>query len=142
MSTTQTTWKGLTQGKGVIEDTTLSIPIAIPEVFGGNGNGANPKDLLKASAVSCYVMTLAIMLQSRKIPVDDIRVTSEIFGDKPANLHISHSVELSLAPEATPEQVQSAQTLITAADSACMIGNLLKAGGAQVSVSGNAVQAQ
>lgn len=66
----------------------------------------------------------------------------KISGDKPTNLHISHVVELSLAADATPEQVQSAQVLISAADAACMIGNLLKAGGAQVSVSGRAVQAQ
>lgn len=142
MSTTTTRWKGLTQGQGTIEDASLNLAIAIPEAFGGKGNGANPKDLLKASAVSCYVMTLAIMLQSRKIPAEEIGVTSEISGDKPTNLHISHVVELSLAADATPEQVQSAQALISAADAACMIGNLLKAGGAQVSVSGRAVQAQ
>lgn len=137
MSTMQTTWKGLKQGEGDIRGHNVDIPIAIPQAFGGTGNGANPKDLLKASAASCLVMTLAIMLESRGIRAEDINVTTEITGDTPQNMHISHAVVVSMPAETTPEQEDKARHLISAADMACMIGNLLKAAGVQVSLSGD-----
>lgn len=137
MSKIQTTWKGLKQGEGYIRGSNFDIPIAIPEAFGGTGSGANPKDMLKASAASCLVMTLAIMLESRGIKAEDIKVTTEITGDKPQNIHISHAVIVSLPAETTPEQEDKARHLISAADMACMIGNLLKTAGVQISVTGD-----
>lgn len=137
MSTMQTTWQGLKQGEGDIRGHNFDIPIAVPEAFGGTGSGANPKDLLKASAASCLVMTLAIMLESRGIRAEDINVTTDITGDNPQNLHISHAVVVSMPVETTPEQEDKARYLISAADMACMIGNLLKAAGVQVTVTGD-----
>ncbi len=137
MNTIKTTWKGLKQGQGNISGSNFNIPIAIPESFGGTGSGANPKDMLKASAASCLVMTLAIMLESRNIRADNINVSTDITGDKPQNLHISHSVAVSLPAGTTPEQEDKARHMIFAADQACMIGNLLKAAGVQVTVSGD-----
>lgn len=136
MSTLKTTWKGLKQGQGNIRGSHLDVPIAIPEAFGGAGCGANPKDMLKASTASCLVMTLAIMLESRNIGADDINVSTDITGETPRNLHISHSVVVSLPAGTTAEQEDKARKLIPAADLACMIGNLLRAAGVQISVSG------
>ncbi|MBE3175357.1 hypothetical protein IM282_15370 [Enterobacter cloacae complex sp. P29RS] len=50
MNKLKTTWKGFRLGHGSVEGNGFEIPIAIPEVFGGVGTGANPKDMLKASA--------------------------------------------------------------------------------------------
>ncbi|MBE3175356.1 OsmC family protein [Enterobacter cloacae complex sp. P29RS] len=82
-------------------------------------------------------MTLAITLESRSIKANDIYVTTEITGDKPQDLHIAHSVVVSLPEETTPELKDKVRQLITATDIACMIGNLLKAAGVRVSVSGD-----
>ncbi|EPT7056173.1 OsmC family protein [Cronobacter sakazakii] len=137
MSTLNTTWKGLKHGQGHIEGGAFSIPIAIPERFGGIGGGANPKDMLKGSAASCLVMTLAIMLESRNVKTEDIHISTVLTGDTPQNLLVAHSVTVSLPEGTNQEQADKAMRLINAADDACMIGNLLKAAGVKVTVSGD-----
>lgn len=137
MSSLETTWKGLKQGNGQIRGSNFGIPVAMPESYGGTGDGANPKDLLTASAVSCYVMTLAGLLQSHSILVDNISVTTEMTGDKPQNLHILHTVDILLSEGSTVADEQSTGKLIHTADDVCMIGNLLKTSGVKISVSGS-----
>ncbi|MBM6606806.1 OsmC family protein [Enterobacteriaceae bacterium RIT814] len=137
MSTLETSWTGLKQGKGNIEGNSFDFPIAIPESFGGTGHGADPKDLLKASAAACLIMTLAILLESRSIKADDIHIISELTGTKPAELHIAHSVQISLTPDTTTDQQENARHLIFSAEKSCMIGNLLKAAGVKITVSGD-----
>ncbi|UBX47724.1 OsmC family protein [Providencia alcalifaciens] len=99
----------------------------------------NPKQLLAASAASCYLMTLAAMLQGNKIPATSISLRSELAGTQKSNLKIKHMVDIALSEDATPEQLSSAQTLIVGADKSCMIGNLLKDAGVQITVTGNAL---
>ncbi|EGL2796187.1 osmotically inducible protein OsmC [Salmonella enterica] len=137
MTTLQMKWNGLTKGSGTIEAGKMNVAVAIPEHFGGTGEGANPKELLAASAASCYLMTLAAMLQGHKIPATGITMSTELTGDKPSNMHIVHTVQVLLKDDAQPEDQQGAQDLIHNADRSCMIGNLLKETGVKITIEGN-----
>ena len=136
MTTLQMNWNGLTKGSGTIKADKMQLPVAIPEHFGGTGEGANPKELLAASAASCYLMTLAAMLQGHKIPASGIDMTTELTGDKPSNMHILHKVQVKLQKDTRPDLQQSAQELIHNADKSCMIGNLIKQSGVQITIEG------
>lgn len=138
MTTLQMNWSGSTKGSGTIEADKMKLPIAIPEHFGGTGEGANPKELLAASAASCYLMTLVAMLQGHKIPATGVTMTTELSGDKPANMHIVHTVQLELQEGVQPEQKQEAQSLIEKADKSCMIGNLIKESGVKITITSKA----
>ncbi|AOR65727.1 hypothetical protein KU73_00295 [Pectobacterium wasabiae] len=139
MTTLTLDWTGLTQGSGIIESEEMKLPVAIPQHFGGTGKGANPKDLLLASAASCYLMTLAAMLQGHNIPASGITLRSELTGTQKANMKIVHNVEIALNEETTQAQLKNAQALVEDADKSCMIGNLLKDAGVHIAVSGDAV---
>ncbi|HFP9448086.1 TPA: OsmC family protein [Raoultella ornithinolytica] len=139
MTTLKLDWTGLTQGAGIIESEEMKLPVAIPEHFGGTGKGANPKQLLTSSAASCYLMTLAAMLQGHKIPASGISLHSELTGTQKSNMKIEHVVEVTLSGDATQPQLVGAQALIKDADKSCMIGNLLKDAGVEITISGNIV---
>lgn len=140
-TTLTTTWDGATKGKGRIESSTMDLSIAMPESFGGTGAGANPKDLLLASAVSCYVMTFTAMQEARKLDVADITVDSILSDIPKQGMQIVHEVRVVLSAQATQDNERTAEALIAAADKACMVGNLLKAAGVQISVFGVIVPA-
>jgi peroxiredoxin-like protein len=135
-TTLTTTWEGLTQGKGRMASDTMDLPIAIPQSYGGTGAGSHPKELLMASAAACYVMTLAAMLGARKLPLSGVTVNSELSDIPKQGMQIVHEVRIELTAEAAPENVESSEPLIAAADKSCMVGNLLKTAGVQISVSG------
>jgi len=134
MTTLQMNWSGAIKGTGTIEADKIKLPIAIPEHFGGTGEGANPKELLAASAASCYLMTLVAMLQGHKVPAKGVVITTELSGDKPTNMHIVHTVQLEFHEETQPEQKQNAQSLLEKADKSCMIGNLIKESGVKITI--------
>lgn len=136
MTTLQMNWKGLTKGSGTIEAEKMTLPVAIPAHFGGTGEGANPKELLAASAASCYLMTLAAMLQGHKIPASGITMTTELTGDKPVNMHILHRVQIRVQDAVPADLNQRIQALIHHADTSCMIGNLIKQSGVQITIEG------
>ncbi|OWQ78017.1 OsmC family protein [Stenotrophomonas maltophilia] len=129
-----TTWVGFVKGKGELESPGLQAPIAIPEHFGGTGKGANPKQLLMAAAASCYVMTFVAMAQARSIDATRISLSSDLSTRADKGLHLEHQVTVKLAPDATEEDRKAVDALISSADKACMVGNLLKAGGMTIEV--------
>ncbi|MDH4865425.1 OsmC family protein [Alcaligenes nematophilus] len=121
---------------------TMDLPIAIPTSYGGTGAGSHPKELLMASATACYVMTLAGLIAARKLPLINITVNSVLSDIPKQSMRITHEVFIELPGEATQEQLNASQALIDAADKACMVGNLLKTAGVQLSVSGSVANLQ
>ncbi|HDR9224209.1 TPA: OsmC family protein [Burkholderia vietnamiensis] len=135
-TTLTTTWEGLTHGNGRIKSSTMDLTIAIPQTYGGTGEGSHPKELLMASAASCYVMTFAGMPDARKLPLAGMTVYSALSDMHKQGMYIVHDVRIVLSADAAQDRVQAAEALIAAADKACMVGNLLKTAGVQISVSG------
>lgn len=129
-------WNGALQGSGQVEGAALDAPIAIPASFAGSGAGTDPNSLLVSAAASCYAMTLIGMLDAKKLPVAGLEVQCKADESKEAGVGIDYDVRLSLAAGATPEQRDAAHALISAADKACAIGNVLRKAGYRIEAQG------
>jgi peroxiredoxin-like protein len=129
-------WEGGMTGKGTLKaDDGLHTDVAIPEALGGSGDGTNPKELLVASAASCFTLTLTSLLNNRKLPVADYTVSTEhvTAGD---DTKIKHHPKIVLSAGATDDQVQAAHKAMEGADRACAVGNLLKKAGITIEYEG------
>lgn len=134
-TTVNVNWKDGTTGHGELTSTYLDTNISIPKTSGGSGNGANPKELLVSSATSCYVATLVYMLESRKLPIETLEMKTEATAEKEA-IKIEHFPIITLAKEATEEQIETTKRALAGADKGCTIGNLLKTAGVAITVEG------
>ncbi|HBN9481692.1 TPA: OsmC family protein [Pseudomonas aeruginosa] len=132
----KTTWKGKMSGSGRLTSPALEVKIAIPTDLKGSGDGTHPKELLSASAVSCYVMTLAAMMDMRKLPAADIIVETALAVTHDACISIAHNVNVTFSESASVDDIQRTEALVESADAACLIGNFLRQGGVEISVKG------
>lgn len=128
-------WHGGTTGNGTIKAEYLDSKIAIPTSLGGSGDGTDPKELLVSSAATCYITTLAYMLETRKLPAVELTMNSEAtIADN--GFKITHDPQIVLSADATENQIQSAQRAIDGADKGCEVGNLLKKAGVVIEAKG------
>ncbi|MGD8190895.1 OsmC family protein [Brevibacillus ginsengisoli] len=70
-------WQGGRLSTGAIKGEGLQASISVPAELGGPGQGTNPEELLISSAMTCYTITLAAILEKRKIPFQSLTVRSE-----------------------------------------------------------------
>lgn len=131
-----TVWYRNTKGDGRIKANELKSNIAIPESLGGSGQGTNPKELLISSATACYIMTLVFMLQTKKLPVAGLIMSTEAINSKEEGFKITHHPQIVLSDDGTEDQVQSAYETMMAADQRCEVGNMLKKADVQIQVEG------
>ena len=82
MAHLKTVWNGSTKGSGTITADKMDTQIAIPTVSGGSGDGANPTELLAASAASCYAMTLIALTAARSLPVLSLSMATDAVNSK------------------------------------------------------------
>ncbi|AZV50814.1 OsmC family protein [Bacillus halotolerans] len=128
-------WKGGVEGNGIIKSQYIDTPIAIGTEYGGNGEGASPKEILVSSVQACYVATLVSMVESRKLPVVSIEVDSEMVASD-SSFDIIHYPRVVLSADATEKEVQSMERVSEAADRACIVGNMVKKAGVEIEVKG------
>jgi lipoyl-dependent peroxiredoxin len=129
-------WNGNTKGNGIIKGDYLKTNVAIPQSSGGSGEGTDPKELLVASAASCYKLTLVAMLEARKLPVEGLTMETEATNSKEEGFKITHYPQIVLSANATEDEKQTANRTIEAADKACKIGNMLKKADVQINIIG------
>jgi len=132
-----TVWYGNIKGNGRIKADHLQTQIAIPESFGGSGEGANPMEILVSAAAACYTSTLTSTLETQQLPVAGLIMDSEATQSE-EGIRIVHFPHIVLAANATEEQVQSAREAVVTADQNCFVGNMLIKGGVQIEVKGEA----
>ena len=72
----QVAWTGSRQGEGGLrfEESGLGLDLAVPTEYGGRGGATNPEELLTGAIVSCYSITLGIIAENRKLPIQSIDV--------------------------------------------------------------------
>ncbi|NLK09968.1 MAG: peroxiredoxin, partial [Staphylococcus equorum] len=58
-----TQWSGGREAVGQLNGDVLDEQISIPSGLGGNGTGTNPDELLVSAASSCYIISLAAVLE-------------------------------------------------------------------------------
>lgn len=138
-------WDGGRNSSGTIESGELKTAISIPQPMGGPGIGTNPDEMLLGAASTCYIITLAAMLERSAIAVQSLTLESDGIVDVTNNLFtyktITHRPLLVLAPGQDEEVRVKAERLAHKAESSCMITRALQ-GNVEVSAEPTIVVAE
>ncbi|KYG94426.1 OsmC family protein [Paenibacillus polymyxa] len=118
-------WNGGRNSDGRIEAGQLRTAISIPAEMGGPGVGTNPDEMLLGAAATCYLITLAAMMERASLPVASLALESEGIVDVTNNIftyrRIVHRPQVQLAVDATESQIEQALRLAEQAETSCMI---------------------
>ncbi|MDP4097393.1 OsmC family protein [Paenibacillus sp. P96] len=121
----QATWNGGRNSDGRIEAGNLRTQISIPSEMGGPGVGTNPDEMLLGAASTCYLITLAAMMERAGLHVESLTLASEGIVDVTNNIftyrRIIHRPRVILAREASEDELRKAALLAEKAESSCMI---------------------
>ncbi|EKT4502756.1 MULTISPECIES: OsmC family protein [Pseudomonas] len=124
-------WSNGFKGSGLITGQNFAVPIGIPTVYGGSGEGANPKELLASSAAACFIATLTAILETNKVPVRNLAVSTHVVEADSA-FSIAHTVQLVLANKPAADEVAAIEALVARADKVCTVGNILRKSGVEI----------
>lgn len=123
-------WSGGRNGSGFIDAGQLKTKVSIPPEMDGPGIGTNPDEMLLGAAATCYLITLAAMLERSSIPVDELTMESEGIVEVERGVitykTIIHRPAITLAAGATDKDVQKAALLAEKAEKSCMISRAIK----------------
>lgn len=135
-------WEGLRNGKGDIETGNLKTEVSIPPEMDGPGIGTNPDEMLLGAAATCYLITLAALLENSGIGKKMLSLESEGIVDVTNGVityeKIIHKPYIELHEDADDRTVNTVHRLVEKAEQSCMIsralkGNVVVAAEAQVS---------
>ena len=130
-------WPGNRNDVGQIETGELKTKISIPDAMDGPGVGTNPDEMLLGAAATCYIITLAAMLERSNIPKVSLTMESEGIVDVTNGVFtydaIIHLPKLLLPADLSDRDVEKAQRLAEKAEGSCMITRAL-AGNVKVSL--------
>ncbi|MFS0856658.1 MULTISPECIES: OsmC family protein [Paenibacillus] len=119
------TWNGGRNSEGHIDAGGLKTVISIPQEMGGPGTGTNPDEMLLGAASTCYLITLAAMLERSDITPDELTLESEATVDVTNNIftyeRIIHRPRIVLKADASDADVTKAERLAHKAEESCMI---------------------
>jgi peroxiredoxin-like protein len=126
-------WSGAREGNGDITPQTSGkmIPINVPTEFGGPGGETNPEELLTSAITGCYSITFGIVAANRKLPITGLQVHSE--GTVEQNgaafkyKQIVIKPTITLAGDATDEQLKIAEDMAHKCDAYCIVTNAVRA---------------
>jgi len=123
-------WPGLRNDVGEIEAGNLKTQISIPPEMDGPGVGTNPDEMLLGAAATCYIITLAAMLERSKLEKVSLTMASEGIVDVTNGVFtyqkIIHRPKLVLLKEASEKDFSLARKLAEKAESSCMISRAIK----------------
>ncbi|GAA5415903.1 hypothetical protein Pryu01_00935 [Paraliobacillus ryukyuensis] len=123
-------WPGGRNNVGNIQLENLQTKISIPPEMDGPGIGTNPDEMLLGAAATCYVITLAAMIERAELPLahmelestGDVDVTNGVFTYK----QITHFPTVKLKREATEAQLKLVHELVEKAEKTCMISKAIQ----------------
>ncbi|BCB03096.1 SACOL1771 family peroxiredoxin [Bacillus sp. KH172YL63] len=125
-----TDWPGLRNDVGTLSSENFHTEISIPPEMDGPGTGTNPDEMLLGAASTCYIITLAAMLERSSIEKKDLTMTSEGIVEVSKGVitykEIIHRPVLTLSPSATEKDIALTKKLIMKAEQSCMITRALK----------------
>ncbi|WNS47084.1 OsmC family protein [Paenibacillus sp. MMS20-IR301] len=118
-------WNGGRNSEGHIEAGGLKSVISIPQEMGGPGTGTNPDEMLLGAAATCYLITLAAMLERSGITPLELTLASEATVDVTNNVftyeRIVHKPRIVLRAAAAASELEIAERLAHKAEQSCMI---------------------
>lgn len=123
-------WPGLRNDVGEIETGQLKTKVSIPPEMDGPGIGTNPDEMLLGAAATCYIITLAAMMERSKLEKADLFMESEGIVDVTKGIitykKIIHRPTVVLKQEASERDVALAHKLAQKAEASCMISRAIK----------------
>lgn len=123
-------WPGLRNDSGEIRTKNLSTRISIPEEMDGPGIGTNPDEMLLGAAATCYIITLAAMMERSHLEKEGLRLQSEGIVDVTNGVFtykkIIHRPFIILKDSATEHDIELAHKLAQKAETSCMISRAIK----------------
>lgn len=123
-------WPGGRNSEGYIEAGNLQTKISIPSAMEGPNVGTNPDEMLLGAAATCYIITLAAMIERAHLPLENMSLESIGFVDVTMGVFtykkIIHKPMVSLKQEASPADFEKLDVLIVEAEKNCMISKAVK----------------
>ena len=104
--------------------------MSIPKEMDGPGEGTNPDEMLLGAAATCYIITLAAMMERSGLDKEDLHMESEGIVDVTNGVFtyqkIIHRPFIVLKPGATETEFTLARKLAQKAESSCMISRAVQ----------------
>lgn len=117
-------WPGLRNDVGEIEAGNLKTKISIPPEMEGPGVGTNPDEMLLGAAATCYIITLAAMMERSQLEKENLTMESEGIVEVTKGVityKIIHRPLIVLKEDASQKDQELAQRLAEKAETSCMI---------------------
>jgi peroxiredoxin-like protein len=122
-------WPGDRNSSGTIESGQLKTAVSIPVEMDGPGIGTNPDEMLLGAAATCYIITLAAMMERSHLVKISLTLESEGIVDVTNGVFtykkIIHRPHIVLHKEATEAEVKRAYRLAEKAETSCMISRAI-----------------
>ncbi|WP_164667524.1 OsmC family protein [Virgibacillus doumboii] len=123
-------WPGGRNSTGSIEAGNLQTKISIPPEMDGPGVGTNPDEMLLGAAATCYLITLAAMIERAKLPLKEMSLQSEGIVDVTDGVFtykkIIHKPVVELQEGSEKNDYKKLEKLVEKAESSCMISRAVK----------------
>ncbi|AAU23488.1 OsmC family protein [Bacillus licheniformis] len=126
----QADWPGKRNDIGRIESGNLKTEISIPKEMDGPGAGTNPDEMLLGAAATCYIITLAAMMERSGLEKESLTMESEAVVDVTGGVFtyekIIHRPLIRLPKEAAQKEAELAERLAKKAETSCMISRAVQ----------------
>lgn len=126
----QANWPGGRNSVGEIEAGNLKTKVSIPPEMDGPGVGTNPDEMLLGAAATCYLITLAAMIERANLRLAEMSLESVGFVEVVKGVitykKIVHHPKVLLTVNATDEDHRKLEKLINKAEESCMISRAIK----------------
>ena len=123
-------WPGGRNNVGYIDAGKLQTEISIPPEMDGPGVGTNPDEMLLGAAATCYIITLAAMIERANLPLQEMSLESEGIVEVENNVftykRIIHKPTVALRSDANEKERKLLSKLVERAETNCMISRALK----------------
>ncbi|MEW9051594.1 MAG: OsmC family protein [Neobacillus sp.] len=123
-------WPGLRNDVGDIEAGNLKTKVSIPPEMEGPGIGTNPDEMLLGAAATCYIITLAAMMERSGLEKESLTMESDGIVDVTKGIitykKIIHRPHIVLKATASEKDQSLAEKLAKKAETSCMISRAIQ----------------
>lgn len=123
-------WPGLRNDVGHIETGNLITKVSIPPEMDGPGIGTNPDEMLLGAAATCYIITLAAMMERSHLQKEHLTIESEGIVDVTKGVitykKIIHRPQIVLKQSSSDKDYLLALKLAKKAEASCMISRAIQ----------------
>ena len=123
-------WPGGRNSDGYIESGNLKTAISIPEEMDGPGIGTNPDEMLLGAAATCYIITLAAMIERANLPLEELKLESVGIVNVEKGIFtyekIIHRPTVILTKSAGDKDFIRLEKIVYRAEKSCMISRALR----------------